>query len=175
MPDSSCPVPCPAPGRSPRAGRTHLENKMGGALRKGKVQSTAQLPADLQACEVPGVQISGCPAVAICGYHCATGQPVWEGQQNRLETWDCPHPRTHLFSPFCRPRASITVAILPTSCVAVNPPVNICHCPHHTSQHRCTAYIRVPGRYNTHTSWPLCIARRIASNATAAWPDDCKM
>lgn len=37
MPGISCPVPCPAPGRSLRAGRTHLENKMGGALGKGKV------------------------------------------------------------------------------------------------------------------------------------------
>lgn len=50
-----------------------------------------------------------------------TAQPVCEGR------WELglPAPRysvpAHVFSPFCRPRASIAVEILPTSCVAPNP------------------------------------------------------
>lgn len=79
------------------------------------------------------------------------------------------------------PRASITVAILPTSCVAVNPPVNICHCPHHTLQHRSTevpnTYVYLVHQTHAHPKEPHCALfdKLILSNTTAAWPKDCKM
>lgn len=147
MPGSSCPVPCPpvslpAPGRSLRAGRTRLENKMGGALRERKVLCTTQS--------------RDCMWVSA-GNRCAKG---------RRRDGDCTHKHTPRYtclqpvlpplvppslSQFCQP-AALQRTHLSTSVTA--------HTHIATLQYKGTEYLRVPCTSHTYTRATLCIVRQ---------------
>lgn len=146
-PGSSCPVPClPVPGRSLRAGRTCLENKMEGALGERKP----------------------------CTEYHPVRDCMWVSARNRCgngrrRSWDCTHTPRYTclqsilpplvppsLSQFCQP-AALQQTHLSTSVIA--------HTTIATLQHRGTEYIRVPCTSLTHTRTraTLCIVRQAVS------------
>lgn len=134
-PGSSCPVPClPASSGKEPSGGSNMPGEQDGRSARGE-EAMYRVPPS------PRLHVG------------ISAQPVWERATTELGLHT--HTEVHLSSIHsAAPRASITVAILPTSCVAVNPPVNICHCPHHNCNtaaqryriHTCTLYITL-----THT------------------------
>lgn len=159
-PGSSCPVPClPVPGRSLRAGRTCLENKMEGALGERKP----------------------------CTEYHPVHDCMWVSARNRCgngrrRSWDCTHTPRYTclqsilpplvppsLSQFCQPAASQRIHLQHLSL----PTPQLQHC----STEVPNTYVYLVHHSHTHAPGPHCALfdKLFLSNTTAAWPKDCKM